>query len=137
MRVLEEAHQWYERSAAADCPEGCLGYAMSLARQSTDEENLVRVVGLLRRAAEAEIPTAIYLLGVLAEQGAGMTRDPMGAVQVFRHAAERGHRSAQARRGLALIEGQHVEKYPETGESWLRRAPLAGQPEATALLAAP
>src|SRR5260370_21326783 len=128
MRDLEEAHQWYERSAAADCPEGCLGYAMSLARQSTDEENLVRVVGLLRRAAEAGIPTAIYLLGVLAEQGAGMTRDPMVAVQFFRHAAERGHRSAQVRWGLALIEGQHVEKDPQPGQSSFRRAPLARAP---------
>src|SRR5260370_26064291 len=106
---------------------------MSLARQSTDEENLVRVVGLLRRAAEAGIPTAIYLLGVLAEQGAGMTRDPVIAVQFFRHAAERGHRSAQVRWGLALIAGHHVENDPETGESWLRRAAIAGVPQPSPL----
>src|SRR5947209_18847315 len=27
MRDLEAAHHWYERSAAARSPEGCLGYA--------------------------------------------------------------------------------------------------------------
>src|SRR5208283_1654359 len=31
MRDLEEAHRCYERSAAAGCPEGSLGYALSLA----------------------------------------------------------------------------------------------------------
>jgi uncharacterized protein len=134
MRDLDEAHRCYERSAVSGCPEGCLGYAMSLARQSTDADNLARVAGLLRRAAEAGISTAIYLLAVLTEHGAGTTRDPIVAVQLFRHAAERGHRSAQFRWGLALIEGRYVEKDMETGEWWLRRAGLAGDPEAATLV---
>ena len=28
MRDLDEAHRWYERSAAAGCPQGALGYAL-------------------------------------------------------------------------------------------------------------
>ena len=32
MRDPDEAHRWYERSAAAGCPQGALGYALSLAR---------------------------------------------------------------------------------------------------------
>ncbi len=32
MRDLDEAHRWYERSAAAGCPQGALGFALSLAR---------------------------------------------------------------------------------------------------------
>lgn len=73
MRDLEEAQRWYKQSASAGCPEGCLGYALSLARQSTDDETLGRIAGLLRQAAKAEIPTAIYLLGVLTEQGQGQS----------------------------------------------------------------
>src|ERR1700730_9835394 len=37
MRDLEEAHRWYQRSAAAGCPEGCLGYALSPAPRTQDE----------------------------------------------------------------------------------------------------
>jgi TPR repeat protein len=33
MRDLDQAHRWYQRSAAAGCPEGHLGYALSLAPQ--------------------------------------------------------------------------------------------------------
>jgi uncharacterized protein len=39
MRDLEAAHQWYERSAAAGCPQGVLGYGLSLARLARDEED--------------------------------------------------------------------------------------------------
>jgi TPR repeat protein len=59
MRDVEEAHRWYERSAAAGCPQGHLGYALSLARRATDEEGRRQTVEQLRRAAEAELPTAI------------------------------------------------------------------------------
>jgi uncharacterized protein len=34
IRDLDEAHQWYERSANAGCPQGHLGYALSLARRA-------------------------------------------------------------------------------------------------------
>ena len=32
MRDREEAHHWYERSAEGDCPQGALGYGLSLLR---------------------------------------------------------------------------------------------------------
>jgi hypothetical protein len=69
MHDLEEAHRWYQRSAAAGCPEGCLGYALSLAPRTQDEAGRHEVAENLRQAAEAELPTAIYLLAVLTEQG--------------------------------------------------------------------
>src|ERR1700680_2994447 len=102
MRDLEEAHRWYQHSAASGCPEGCLGYALSLAPRTQDEAGRHEVAEHLRRAAEAELPTAIYLLAVLTEQGVGVERDPVVAAQLYCHAAERGQRSAQLRWGLAL-----------------------------------
>jgi TPR repeat protein len=67
MRDLEKAHHWYQRSAAAGCPEGCLGYALSLAPRTQDEAGRHEVAEHLRQAAEAELLTAIYLLAVLSK----------------------------------------------------------------------
>ena len=53
----------------------------------------------LRRAAEAGLPTAIYLLAVLTEQGVGVERDPDVAAQLYRHAAEKGHRAPRCAGG--------------------------------------
>ena len=39
-RNRDEAHQWYERSAAGGCPQGHLGYALSLARRPKDADSL-------------------------------------------------------------------------------------------------
>src|SRR6185369_4168306 len=89
MRDLEGAHRWYQRSAAAGCPEGCLGYALSLAPRTQDEAGRQEVAEHLRRAAEAELPTALYLLAVLTEQEVGVTRDPAVAAELYHHAAER------------------------------------------------
>ena len=134
LRDLEKAHQLYERAAATGSAEGNLGYALSLARRATNEEDRRQVAEHLRRAAEAELPTAIYLLGVLTEQGLGVTRDAAAAAQLYRRAAEKGHRSAQLRWGMALMAGRDVDLDSVAGESWLRRAALAGDPQAAVLV---
>src|SRR5438270_7891795 len=134
MRDLDEAHRGYQRSAAAGCPEGCLGYALSLAPRTQDEAGPREVAEHLRRAAEAELPTAIYLLGVLTEQGVGVERDAAVAAELYRHSAERGQRSAQLRWGLALMEGRDVEQDTVLGESGMGRGALAGDPDAAALV---
>ena len=116
IRDLGEAHRWYERSAAAGCPQGHLGYALSLARVANKESGLGQVVEHLRRAAAAELGSAIYLLGVLTEQGRGVAKDPARAAELFRDAAEKGHRAAQVSWGLKLIEGRDVEQDLVAGE---------------------
>jgi uncharacterized protein len=108
MRDPEDADRWYERSAMAGCPQGNLGYALSLARRATDDEGRRRVADQLRRAAAAKLPTAIYLLGVMTEHGAGVPRDPVLAAKHYRDAAEQGYRPAQVKWGLALINGCQV-----------------------------
>jgi TPR repeat protein len=135
LRNLDEAKQWYERSANAGCPQGALGYALSLAAAATDQERQAVVADYLRRAADAGLPTALYLLGIMTERGLGLPADRAAAIQLFRLAAEKGNRPSQARWGVALMEGQGgVEANPIEGESWLRRAALAGDPEAAAVV---
>jgi TPR repeat protein len=134
LRDQEDADRWYERSAMAGCPQGNLGYALSLARGATDDESHRQVADQLRRAAAAKVPTAIYLLGEVIEHGKGVSCDPVLAAQHYRDAAEQGHRPAQVKWGLALIEGRHVVQNFVAGESWLRRAALSGDPRAAALV---
>src|ERR1035437_10375018 len=134
MRDLDQAHRWYERSADGGCPQGMLGYALSLARDAKDDAAHRKVADYMSRAAEAEMPTALYLMGILYDRGVGMARDVATAAQLYRRAAEKGNRSDQARWGLMLMEGRGGDANPDAGESWLRRAALGGDPEAAALV---
>jgi TPR repeat protein/Flp pilus assembly protein TadD len=132
-RNLDEAETWYAVSAAAGCPQGLLGLAAARARQGGD--GAAREVALhLAKAAEAELPTALYLLGLASERGEGVARDPAAAAQYYRRSAEKGSRAGQLRWGLALMRGTGVKSNPCQGETWLRRAALAGDPEAAALV---
>ncbi|MBN8956466.1 MAG: sel1 repeat family protein [Rhizobiales bacterium] len=134
LRDQDDADRWYERSAMAGCAQGHLGYALSLARRATNDKDHRQAANQMRRAAAAKLPTAIYLLGVLTEHGTGVPRDPSLAAEYYRDAAENGHGPAQIKWGVALIEGRHGEQDLVAGESWLRRAALAGNPRAAALL---
>ena len=53
-RDNDGAIHWYERSAKAGCPEGNLGYALSLARRANDDEPSAR----LHSASAAPQPLA-------------------------------------------------------------------------------
>jgi TPR repeat protein len=133
MRNADAAHRWYEQSAAAGCAEGCLGLALSLARRGGLAQG-VRIADEVRRAADAGLPTATYLLAVLTEHGLGVTRDLAAAARLYQVAAEKGLPSAQFRLGLALIDGGLVNHDPAAGEAWMRRAALSGNIEAAYLL---
>ncbi|RUX69373.1 sel1 repeat family protein, partial [Mesorhizobium sp. M7A.F.Ca.US.005.03.1.1] len=128
MRDLDAAHGWYEKSAAAGCPEGCLGLALSLARRGQPAQT-AKVAAEVRRAADAGLPTAIYLLGVLTEHGRGMPADRPAAARLYQLAAEKGLPSAQFRLGSALIEGGLAGQDIAAGEAWMRRAAFAGNIE--------
>jgi TPR repeat protein/tetratricopeptide (TPR) repeat protein len=132
LRNLDEADLWYERSATAGCPQGYLGHAMAMARKGGGEAVQREVVRHLHKAAEGELPTALYLLGLVNEHGLGVARDTIKASEFYRRAAHKGHRSGQLRWGLALMHGIGVDANPSEGETWLRRAALAGDPEAAA-----
>ena len=132
-RDLDEAHQWYERSATAGCPQGHLGYALSLVRRARDVKTWRKIAEHLRSAAASGLGSAIYLLAVLTEHGRGVERDAVRAAQLLQEAAEKGHRVAQVRWGLKLMEGSDVAKDVAAGK-WLRRAAHGGDAEAAALV---
>ena len=69
LRDLDQADLWYERSAAAGCPQGMLGHALALNRKGGGETVQREVAAQLGKAAEAGLPAALYLLGVITERG--------------------------------------------------------------------
>ncbi len=133
MRDLAAAEQWYRRSAAAGCPQGSLGLALALLRTEQPEQQKQAAVEMAH-AAQAELPTALYLLGVMNEFGVGLPPNKEAAVPLYRRAAEKNVRSGMARLGLALLQGDGVEQNKLEGESWLRRAAIAGDAEAAAMV---
>ncbi len=134
LRDHSAALSWYRKSAEQDCPQGRLGHALALMRNSDAEESTSVARDELLRAAEAGLPTAHYLLGVFAESPDGRTPDDTTARQHYRIAAEAGLGTAQARLGVLLFEGRGGPPDLLNGETWLRRAALSGDADAAALL---
>jgi TPR repeat protein len=123
----------YRYSAEAGCARGQLGWALILLPRNTlDATRHARE--LLEKAATANLFTAYYVLGLLAESGAAGTQDFAAAAEYYRISAGLDHRSAQLRYGIALLTGRGVKQDPFNGESWLRRAALAGEPVAAAMV---
>ena len=106
--------------------------AVSLGDVARDRSSEVR--RLLEAAAQADLPAAHFVLGVLDELAGGGTERLATAAAHYHEAADRGHRAAQFRYGVALMTGRGVEQNTLYGESWLRRAGLAGDRDAAAMV---
>ena len=134
LRNVAEADRWYKQSANGNCPQGHLGHALALARDTANPEVQVEVVRHLRLAAEQGLATALYLYAILCDRGVGVAQDHAQATELYHQAALKGHRGAQAKWGFALTKGIGVAENALEGESWLRRAALAGDAEAAAVV---
>lgn len=131
MRDLDRSAALYQASAQGGSPQGAMGHGFSLLN-SADDAAKQDAFGWISKAADANLPFAFYLFGLLHEHAVGMERDAARAVALYRQAAERGVRLAQLRLGLALLQGNDVPQNAVEGETWLRRAALAGEPAAAA-----
>jgi TPR repeat protein len=132
LRNEAKAVSWYHLSASSGSPQGDLGYGPSLLRSANGRRDKERKAAEhISRAAKAD------WLGVLTEGGTGTERDLAVAAQLYRRVAALGHRSAQANWGRALMAGMGVDPNPTEGETWLRRAAFAGDPEAATATSMP
>ena len=126
----------YRVAAEAGCAHGQLGWSLALLRMNP-EANIVEARRLLAEAARANMPIAHYLLGVLAGWGeTGDRRSTAAMVNHYKAGAQLGHAPSQLAYGLALSNGQGLEPDAFLGESWIRRAALAGDAQAEAALGA-
>ena len=129
-----KALPWFEKAAQAGAPQGHLGLGITLLRQAAGgapEEAIAHI----RLAAEAELPAAHYYLALLYDMGVNLPADPALAAEHYGIAAKANLSNAQAKYGFMLFNGIGIKANQVEGESWLRRAGLAGDPEAAALVA--
>ena len=123
----------YRAAAAGGSSRGQFGLAMALlcdGRPGSTQE----AQALLHRLSAERMPAAQFLAGVLAESGAAGAPDLSAAAGCYRAAAEQGHATAQFRLGLALLAGRGVPTDAFAGETWLRRAAMAGAAQAAAAI---
>ena len=137
LRDLPRAAHYYRLAAESGLAQGQLGWALALlrgdaAQNEAPQNRPAEVHRLLTAAAGAGLPAAHFTLGLLAEHAEVGVERLAVATQHYREAAERGHRTAQFRYGAALLNGRAVERDRQAGETWLRRAGLAGDPLAAA-----
>ncbi|RVD11957.1 sel1 repeat family protein [Mesorhizobium sp. M2A.F.Ca.ET.029.05.1.1] len=104
MRDLDAAHGWYEKSAAAGCPEGCLGFALSLARLRQPEQR-ARIAAEVRRAADAGHQPAARALASLYLSGNGVAKDAEEGARLLRAAAASGNRESQVDLANLVLDG--------------------------------
>lgn len=126
----------FAQAAAAGQPQGSLGLALLMHRRAeTAPEAAEEARRLFGCAAESGSAYASFALGVMAERTAA--QDPAAwreAAGHYERAAKGGHRGAQARWGMFLVEGLGAPRRTVEGESWVRKAALAGERDAAAWL---
>ncbi len=128
-----DARALLEEASEVDDPSACLQLALMLCR-SEPRGRPELVTSLLRRAAEAQLPLALYLVGVAEETGFGCSRDEQAALRHFRLAADLDVVSAQVRVGNAMLAGVGVPRNIVLGETLLRKGVAAGDPRAAGLM---
>jgi uncharacterized protein len=125
----------FAQAAAAGQPEGYLGLAVLLYRRAAgDPARIAQARQLFTQAADGGSPYALFALGIMAESAARDDRGWREAAGFYARAAKHGHRAAQARFGVLLVEGIGAARNPVEGESWVRKAALAGEKDAAAWL---
>jgi TPR repeat protein len=121
---IEKAKRFYNRGASL----GHLGSVNSL-RALKDQEYKVELKTVIP-AAEAGDPQAQNRLGVMAEFGYGMPRNPDLALQWYLKAADQGYVAAQHNIGRCYNFGTGVEQNFAEAERWYRKAAEQGHTDA-------
>ena len=130
-RDPERSALLYRESAEQGSAKGAFGHGMLLMRQPAQAAmGDHQAAHWIRKAAEAGIPLANYIYGYVCEHGIGLPKSPADAAVFYERSARRGVVQGQLRWGTLLIEGKDVRRNVVEGESWLRKAALAGDPEA-------
>ncbi len=123
------------QAAAAGRAEAYLGLGLLRSRHADDLPQIAdEARQCFNRAAEGGSPYALFALGVMAERAATDIASWHLAADFYAEAAKLGHRGAQARWGILLAEGVSGPPKPIQGESWVRKAALAGEKDAAAWL---
>jgi TPR repeat protein len=135
LRDTAKAEHWYSKAAAQGSPQAHLGLGIGLLQNATTDEPTFAGVEHIRTAAEADLPDAHYYLAAIYERGIGVLPDLERAASHYGKAANGGVNNARAKYGLMLLRGIGIKQNKVEGETWLRRAALAGDGEAAFIVA--
>ena len=122
----------FREAAAQGSAAGSLGLALALLQGEAVVPS--EVIVLIETAAATRLPMALYLAGIISECGLAAAPDLARVTGLYQQAALLGVRAAQTRFGAALLEGIGTAQDAMAGETWLRKAALAGDAAAAALV---
>jgi len=88
--------------------------------------NNVQAVNWFRKAADAGNPRGMTQLGIMYEQGKGVTKDANEAFRLFHKGAEAGNVRSMIEVGILYAHGKGVTENDIEAVSWFRKAADAG-----------
>jgi TPR repeat protein len=121
----QQGRTWLEQAAAKGEPIASYNLALLLLPSASSDE-LDQAVGLLRRAAEAEIGDAQHALGVLYLKGRGVPKDTAEAARWFGRAARNGNLAGEVEYAILLFNGDGVAADEARAAKGFRRAAARG-----------
>jgi TPR repeat protein len=113
-------------TAAADAGHNMASYALAtwylFGKEPYIRVDHIKAVTLLKKAAAAGIPEALYDLGVCYSEGEGVEKDDESAFECYLRAALRGHKVSVDSVGTCYEYGIGVVEDPRVARIWHERA---------------
>ena len=126
-----EAKAWLERASKVGQSRSYSQLAMLLLDEHSNGSD-IKAIELLNRGMKTEDAHAFHLRGWMHENGRGGAVDQVNATANYLEAAKYGYAYSQWVIGERMIAGTGTKIAHDEGLHWLRRAALAGIPEAIA-----
>lgn len=124
-RDAARAGQLLEKAAAAGHPSANYNLALALLATGNEADDK-RAVACLEIAAKAQVPEAMYALGILAQQGRGLPKSEEVSARWMKQAAEAGNTAAQVEYAIMLFNGSGVAKDEKAAAKLFQRAAAQG-----------
>lgn len=128
-----EAKAWLERAVQASQRDAYTALAFELLEQRSAGDDL-KAIEILDKAIQQDIAYASYLRGWMHDAGRGGQVNEAAATEHYLQAAIAGSANSQWLVGERLIAGRGIRATPDEGKFWIRRAALAGVPEAVSAM---
>ena len=127
------AREWFQKAAAQN--HGGALYNLGVLAIDADIQDFAGAAALFRKAAELGDMDAAYGLSVFYREGTGVPRDRAESIRWLQRAAQESHVAAMVEFGVALFNGDGVEKSEAGAAKLFGRAAQANSPIAQNRLA--
>lgn len=131
---LDKALFWYDKAAGMGMAHAYKN-AADMYQKKGGKENLEKAFELFEKGARSYVPSCIYALGCCYEEGIGVDKDSLKAVEFMRAAAALGISKAQLYMAKAYESGKSVKKDAAKALDYYMKAATRGEVEAKIFLA--